>query len=173
MIRLIYVTLAVLAVSGIAAAQCAKPEMLVEWDSVKGGFTCRSGGGGSSSLPNTEPSKDPVFTSPEDRRNFCLVAHANLLKVCPRGAPGRACRKKADSLFARCIGDDPEATGEVSDTGFPLRMNAKSCETDFRIQLKACRKKKQKIRSPGDEPVADTCEADARTARDDCLAQSK
>ena len=168
-LRVIFAITILLALSATASAQCAKAEMLTEWDSLLGDFKCVHPGGGP--VDHSETGFDSAFKSAVDRKGFCDVVLTNLIKACPTGAIGEPCRLRAEKLHDACVQKDPETAGSerrLDSDVFPLMNDKKSCRTRFAAQRKTCRKR---FPSAGDE--RDACEAEARTERDECLANSR
>lgn len=153
----------------IASAQCAKAEMLTEWDAKLRDFKCVHPGGGP--VDHSVTGFDSSFKSVKERKGFCDVVLTNLLKACPTGKKGQSCRERAEKIHDACVNKDPETAGSerrLDSDVFPLKTESKSCRNIFASRIKACRKRFPSI---GDE--RDACAAEARAERDECFANSR
>lgn len=114
-----------LLLSSSAAAQCAKPEDLTEWNDKTQAFNnCHPGGssgefgpkGAPGALPvdHGAPGMDYAFTSEQDHKEFCNSAFIVLIKLCPLGQTGKTCRANADGIRARCLGQKSASDGNAS-----------------------------------------------------------
>jgi hypothetical protein len=167
--RLLLAILLLIGLQVMASAQCAKAEMLTEWDAKLGDFKCVHAGGGP--VDHSVPGFDSAFKSAKERKGFCDVVLTNLLKACPTGVKGQRCRERASKIHDACVNKDPETAGSerrLDSDVFPLKTDRKSCRTIFASKVKSCRKRFPSI---GDE--RDGCEAEARNERDECLANSR
>jgi hypothetical protein len=174
-VRILLVVCATLVLAAVTTAQCAKPEMLVQWDDSKHDFVCVSGGGnGTERFPIDHSFPGKTFESDQDQNDFCAHVFATEVKNCKPGANGALCRKQARANKGICGGKAGAPSGSTTDppTAQP-KPTAASCKKTFSAQVKFCKDHKPAISSPGEPPHPNTCLADAVAARDACLANSQ
>jgi len=164
--------LSVLAVAAVAASgQCPKPDQTPKWNPDKAKFMC------SAPASSKEPATEEAATPTGDKK-YCSAARDNLLKTCPAGDEGKACRSEAKAVFNSCYKSSKET---VSDRPTPMSDNptaatgktdAATCMSIYAQAQQACATRRTQPVSPGQPVTPDTCLQDAIAAQNRCLANS-
>ena len=155
----------VLAVAAAAASgQCPKPDQTPKWNPDKAKFMCSAPA--SSKGPATEEA-----AAPTGDKKYCSSARDNLVKACPAGDEGKACRSEAKAVFNSCYKSSKETVSDhpTADTG---KTDTATCMNIYTQAQKACAARKPQAVSPGQSMVPDTCMQDAIAAQNRCLANS-
>jgi hypothetical protein len=157
-----------------AAAQCAKPEMLTVWDDNSHDFKCTMPGGGSE-YPVDMSKPGTTFQSSADLKEGCDAFLVNMLKQCPSGTSGAACRQRADVIHSQCLGRAGGSAGGsngAASSGASTPTSKTSimiCQMAYRQETQACARRRQEASLAGRPPAPDTCFSDAASRRDKCL----
>ena len=165
----------ILGFSGLVRAQCAKPEMLAVWDDKARDFKCVMPGGGK--LPEDHGKPGTTFEPGASHKEFCDVAYANLVKVCPQGPNGEMCRTKAESIHKRCAegssgNGSKDSSANSGNSVFPIKTSAQDCSATYAARVKICQDTKRPIRVDN-TTYRSKCLAEAANDRDVCLSYSK
>jgi len=157
--------LSVLAVAAVAASgQCPSPDQALKWNPDKAKFICSAPA--SAKGPATEEA-----AAPTGDKKYCSSARDNLVKTCPAGDEGKACRSEAKAVFNSCYKSSKETVSDHP-TAVTGKTDSATCMSIYAQAQQACAARKPQAVSPGQPVVPDTCLQDAMTAQNRCLANS-